>query len=111
IFGIRGNIVCSFAVLVGVILAGCNHMDLDGPTGEFMMVNMNTSMETPVTFSFDGMKANTSSVGYGANSGYISIKNGDYNLQVLDGTESPVYQQESLTIQSRERYSFFIYGQ
>lgn len=101
----------SCSILLFAALGACNHMDLDGPTGELMLVNMNRSLEGAVTFSFNGLKANTSAVGYGANSGYISVKNGDYAMEVLNGEDVSVYSQNNLPIRSGEHYSFIMFGQ
>src|SRR5690606_25440403 len=76
-----------------------------------MLINMNASLEGPVTFSFNGLKANASAIGYGANSGYISVKNGDYSMDVLNSDEASIYRQDNLSIRSGEHYSFIMFGQ
>lgn len=100
---------CFLCIISGLI--SCNQMDLDGPTGEFMLVNMNTSLEDPVTFSFNGMKANASAIGYGSNSGYISIKNGNYDLELLDPEEAVLFQKAAISIGSGSYYTFLMFGQ
>ena len=93
------------------LVTACDQMDLDGPTGEFMLVNMSTALEDPLTFNFNGLQANTSPIAYGANSGYLSIKNGSYDFDILDIEGTSIYHQDQLQIGSGEFYTYLIFGQ
>ncbi|MEP6726849.1 MAG: DUF4397 domain-containing protein [Bacteroidota bacterium] len=98
-------------ILISVLLTACKKNNNDTPQQDarILMANASPGNSAAFDFYFNDAKLNTQSLNYPANSGYLSLKPGNYTVKVAAANTINPLANSSFGIGSGKSYSVFAY--